>query len=567
MRRNEQEKLYHFLLIAHAMFQQLRSSRKESTLRESDCENSATFTDGNKSVNNEKLNSKSNIVCLRKKLKKQRRSKLNTTDCSDTETHKTEEENIKAYIRYQMYKQAKRAILRKHIYIDQPKCMDKNIPTRIVKRHGTILNIPKKRLRSVETITSISSENDQSDIFSKIAELDSCGQFHPDLAQETEDAPRDKNSKSLTRKRTVRSISSSTYRSDDKRKEIENNTTTTRWHLYNAHDEEIREHTNTAEISNNSSEQPKVLLFDEKLNTIPINIQPEQSNSTEMAQKSTLPIQDSSAPNSISDSSNNIHVIDNTIIEPHPLCTENSVINNSECITLTEQNGASTYYINNQPSFSNTFGTVNNSTPNYLPLSTFYTYVAPNPIVELSQKMDRIQESLMSINETLRHIDEAQTKLQNTQNGIETELKNLKIQNLAYENRENWLADNGIILPMKTKEEFTRLCKLLEESSECRKIFEISIHFAINSKRSLTRNIASVIRKYFICKLANQFTAVRYVKDKDVLANTSFYKHLLKNFLEKSAEGFIFSGLTEMEFNKALGEVLCNAKDWKKKIN
>ncbi|KAG8148308.1 CinsV2_orph1 protein [Chelonus insularis] len=551
------------------MSHQLRSSQLESKLKGSSFESAANFSDGNKSVKNGKLNSKLSLTWIRKKLKKQRESKLNSTDCSDTEALDTDDENFTAFLEAQIHKKAKQFKFQKHHFIDQPKCVDKNVSTRISKRHRTILDIPKKRFRNVETVTAILSENNQSDDFYKQSKLDLPKKFdHANLTQDTEALRQDNYSNLLTRKRRrIRSNSSSNYTSVDENTEIErNNISTTCSHSASVHNEETKDLTNTPVMFNNSSEQPTVLLFDEKLNTTQKNIQPDQSNSTDMAQKTILPVPDSSASNLIPDPSNNIHVINDTI-EPLSSCTENSVMNNnSECIILTEQNSAPTYYTNNQPLFPNSFETGNTNTQNYLPINTFYAYVTPpNPIIELSQKIDRIQEMLITVNETLKLVVESQKKLEDTQDDIKIELNNLKIQTLAYENRENWLAENGIILPMKTKEEFEKFCALLEQSSECRQIFEISIHFAINSKRSLTRNIASVIRKYFIPKLANHFTAVRYVKDKDVLANTSFYKHLLKNFLEKSADGLIFPGLTEMEFNKALGEVLCNAKDSKKR--
>lgn len=105
-----------------------------------------------------------------------------------------------------------------------------------------------------------------------------------------------------------------------------------------------------------------------------------------------------------------------------------------------------------------------------------------------------------------------------------------------------------IKLPFENIDEFLKFSKLLEEKQDYRDFFvriircniillllyslhiiyfqAKSISILINNNLSISRNIVTILRKYFKKDVITQFTAVKKTKDKQIFIKTNFCKEL-----------------------------------------
>lgn len=111
----------------------------------------------------------------------------------------------------------------------------------------------------------------------------------------------------------------------------------------------------------------------------------------------------------------------------------------------------------------------------------------------------------------------------------------------------------NIKLPFENIDEFLKFSKLLEEKQDYRDFFvriircilyyyycillllyslhiiyfqAKSISILINNNLSISRNIVTILRKYFKKDVITQFTAVKKTKDKQIFIKTNFCKEL-----------------------------------------
>ncbi|XP_032690185.1 uncharacterized protein LOC116853271 [Odontomachus brunneus] len=86
----------------------------------------------------------------------------------------------------------------------------------------------------------------------------------------------------------------------------------------------------------------------------------------------------------------------------------------------------------------------------------------------------------------------------------------------------HWTKTNNIQWPLKTKEDYDTLNNLLQ-NEEIRNDFMATIAFIIDSRRTLSKNVLSIIRKFLHKDLANKFTCLKPTKNKFTLQPSNFY--------------------------------------------
>ncbi|KYN28517.1 hypothetical protein ALC57_02064, partial [Trachymyrmex cornetzi] len=79
----------------------------------------------------------------------------------------------------------------------------------------------------------------------------------------------------------------------------------------------------------------------------------------------------------------------------------------------------------------------------------------------------------------------------------------------------------------------------------------------INVKQDFSKNLGEIVRLFIARVVAIKFTAVKKVKDKEILKDTNFYKLIEGQFLSVHKES-----INSRQFGQLMGKVLNNAKDW-----
>ncbi|XP_018371178.1 PREDICTED: uncharacterized protein LOC108766375 [Trachymyrmex cornetzi] len=123
----------------------------------------------------------------------------------------------------------------------------------------------------------------------------------------------------------------------------------------------------------------------------------------------------------------------------------------------------------------------------------------------------------------------------------------------------HWIKANNIHWPLKTKEDYDNLNKLLCNEN-IRIDFVSTIGFIINTRTALSKNLLFVIRKFIHKDLATKFTCVKNVKNKFTMKPSLFYDCIVEAFFAKRRD--IQEPFSEKILEKLIGAILTNSKDW-----
>ncbi|XP_011312312.1 uncharacterized protein [Fopius arisanus] len=119
---------------------------------------------------------------------------------------------------------------------------------------------------------------------------------------------------------------------------------------------------------------------------------------------------------------------------------------------------------------------------------------------------------------------------------------------------------DGFKLPCKNLEELKIFDRQLQEDQAFRKKICLKIYRDVDKERSISRNLGEIIRKLITQNVAVQITPLKKTEGKEVFKELTLYACLVAVFGHKY--GSKKEPLDYKKFNKALGGVLNNSKDW-----